>query len=79
MLLKPQTIVGGLVLLCCAWLTSPAWAQTTPDRTFFEYAGRPGTVAAVGGGEMPAEIAAAVAKTAGDNGTVVILPDAAED
>jgi len=79
MLLKPQTIVGGLVLLCCAWLTSPAGAQTAPARTFFEYAGRPGTVAAVGGGEMPAEIAAAVAKTAGDNGTVVILPDAAED
>lgn len=79
MLLKPQTIVSSLLLLCCGWLTSHATAQTTPDRTFFEYSGRPGTVAAVGGGELPAEIAAAVVKTAGENGTVVILPDAAED
>ncbi|MFN5587241.1 MAG: Type 1 glutamine amidotransferase-like domain-containing protein, partial [Planctomyces sp.] len=36
-------------------------------------------MAAVGGGELPAEIAASVVQTVGDNGTVVIIPDAAED
>lgn len=79
MLFKPQTIVAGLLLMCSGWLNSPAAAQTTPVQTYFDYAGRSGTVAAVGGGEMPEEVVAAVVKTAGDNGTVVILPDAAED
>jgi len=76
---KSQTIVCSCGLLICSWLAATAEAQRTPDRAFFEYSGRPGTVAAVGGGELPAEIAASVVQTVGDNGTVVIIPDAAED
>jgi|LauGreDrversion4_2_1035121.scaffolds.fasta_scaffold02412_4 cyanophycinase len=76
---KSQTVVCSVVLLSCSWLTSIARAQTTSDRAFFEYSGRPGTVIAAGGGDLPPEIAAAVVQAVGDNGSVVILPDAAED
>ncbi len=85
MLYHSQTIVFSLLLTGLGWLTCSAAAQSptqvppTDIQQFFEYSGRAGTVIAVGSGALPPEVFSAVVAAAGENGTVVVLPDAAED
>ena len=73
-----RSLWAVLLLLVSGVLSSSTAATEDPSGLTLDVSGWSGTVAAVGGGDLPEQLLPLIRRVAGDNGTVAVLATAAE-
>lgn len=74
-----QSLWAVLLLLVVGFFSASTAATDTPSGLPIDVAGRPGTVAAAGGEEVPEQLLSLIRQATGENGVVAVLTTASDN